>query len=161
MKIGITGHQNIDFPENWAWVKLEIKNIISGFHTPIVGVTCLALGADQIFANSVLENGGMIQAIIPFPGYEDIFDKESRIQLLKLIQSAKEVTVLKRFSESNEDSYLLAGKLVVDISDIMIAVWDGLPAEGMGGTGDIVTYASNLRRRIFHINPNSLTIEEL
>jgi hypothetical protein len=32
----------------------------------------------------------------------------------------------------------------VDRSDVLLAVWDGRPARGFGGTGDVVAYA---RRR--------------
>jgi hypothetical protein len=34
-----------------------------------------------------------------------------------------------------------AGEKVVDLSDTLLAVWDGLPAKGYGGTADVVTYA--------------------
>jgi hypothetical protein len=29
----------------------------------------------------------------------------------------------------------------VDRSDVLLAVWDGQPARGPGGTGDVVAYA--------------------
>lgn len=40
-------------------------------------------------------------------------------------------------------AYFSAGKLVVDQCDVLIAVWDREPARGIGGTGDIVAYASS------------------
>ncbi|MGH3928049.1 MAG: hypothetical protein ACRDTT_35160, partial [Pseudonocardiaceae bacterium] len=45
------------------------------------------------------------------------------------------------FEESTEGSHLTAGQRIVDTSDLLIAVWDGQPAGGRGGTADIVAYA--------------------
>jgi hypothetical protein len=33
------------------------------------------------------------------------------------------------------------GRAVVDRSSVLIAVWDGQPSRGLGGTADVVTYA--------------------
>jgi hypothetical protein len=35
------------------------------------------------------------------------------------------------------------GKVVVDRAEVLIAVWDGLPARGLGGTADVVAYAGS------------------
>jgi hypothetical protein len=42
---------------------------------------------------------------------------------------------------SREDAYERAGRYVVDRSDAIIALWDGEPARGQGGTAAIVAYA--------------------
>jgi hypothetical protein len=34
-----------------------------------------------------------------------------------------------------------AGKVVVDRSSVLVAVWDGQPSRGLGGTADVVRYA--------------------
>ena len=34
-----------------------------------------------------------------------------------------------------------AGKVVVDRSSVLLAVWDGQPSRGLGGTADVVAYA--------------------
>ena len=51
-------------------------------------------------------------------------------------------TVAMPFVESSEDAYFAAGSYIADESDVLLAVWDGRPSGGLGGTGDIV-----LRRR--------------
>jgi hypothetical protein len=43
--------------------------------------------------------------------------------------------------ESTERAHLAAGQVVVDRSERLVAVWDGKPARGIGGTADIVSYA--------------------
>jgi hypothetical protein len=45
------------------------------------------------------------------------------------------------FVESTEQAHLAAGQAVVDRSERLVAVWDGKPARGIGGTADIVSYA--------------------
>jgi hypothetical protein len=35
----------------------------------------------------------------------------------------------------------VAGEILVGLSDELLAVWDGLPARGDGGTADTVAYA--------------------
>ena len=155
MTLGITGHQRIDHPENWSWVESEVRDIVSRFTDPIMGVSCLATGADQIFARVVLEMGGKVQAILPFPEYENVFEGESRFEYLDLLRRCTEVTCIDLPSQSDQDAYWLAGKMVVDRSEVLIAVWDGMPAEGRGGTGDVVTLAQASGVRVIQLNPDT------
>src|ERR1051326_2213357 len=73
VNIGITGHQRLDAPSKWEWVKREIERLLTQNTLPLVGVTSLAIGADQLFAKCVLELGGELMAIIPFVNYERTF----------------------------------------------------------------------------------------
>src|SRR5271165_2228772 len=46
--------------------------------------------------------------------------------------------ISRRIGEvTDEDAYMAAGRRVVDLSDVMIAVWIAKPAKGKGGTADI------------------------
>ena len=45
------------------------------------------------------------------------------------------------FAKSNRDAYLAASEHVLATVDRMVAVWDGQPSDGRGGTGDIVATA--------------------
>ncbi|MCA1708813.1 MAG: hypothetical protein LC808_38260, partial [Actinobacteria bacterium] len=45
------------------------------------------------------------------------------------------------YDSPSEDAFFAAGRRVVDLSDVVVAVWDGMEAKGKGGTGDVVTYA--------------------
>lgn len=119
---------------------------------PLIGVTSLAIGADSIFAESVLQHKGSIEAVIPFPEYELTFDIDDRDRYRRLLKAASRVMLLQK-KRSDEESYLEAGKMVVDLTEMLLAVWDGKPARGLGGTGDIVEYAVRKRKDIFHLNP--------
>jgi hypothetical protein len=74
-----------------------------------------------------------------------------------LLARAATVNVLP-FAEPSEDAYLAAGKYVVDRADILVTLWNGKPAAGKGGTGDIVEYARLLNRPVIHIDPDLLQV---
>lgn len=92
MKIGITGHQKLENPKNWNWVKLEFNKIIGQSSKPFTGVTSLAIGADQLFAEAVLKHGGSLTVIILLIDMNSSFQKEMIVRdiityLIKLRQS--------------------------------------------------------------------------
>jgi hypothetical protein len=39
-------------------------------------------------------------------------------------------------------------------------VWDGQPAAGLGGTGDVVKYACLCGKPLIHLNPVSRTVNK-
>ena len=43
--------------------------------------------------------------------------------------------------------YYDAGVMLVEGSDALLAVWDGLPAKGVGGTGDSCDFARATEKR--------------
>lgn len=49
------------------------------------------------------------------------------------------------------EAYVMAGRATVAHADILIAVWDGLPARGRGGTGEVVALALTRGTPIVHI----------
>jgi hypothetical protein len=49
------------------------------------------------------------------------------------------------------DAYRRVGHYVVDHCDLLIAIWDGQPARGRGGTADIVQYALDRHRRVLRV----------
>ncbi len=149
MKIGITGHQELNDP---SWVKREILRVLYLQSLPLIGITSLAVGADQLFAQAVLECGGALQVVVPFAGYVDSFKADGRQEYERLLASAAIIEVLPAIS-SHEESYFSAGKRVVDVSDLVVAVWNGKPAAGLGGTGDVVNYARYQEKCYIHINP--------
>lgn len=161
MRIGVTGHQKLNEPANWEWVKQEIDRFLSAVSPPFTCVTSLAVGADQLFANAVLQHGGTLEVILPFPEYESTFTKShERQEYTRLLQQALKIEVLEKHG-SDEDAYLASGKRMVDTSELIVAVWDGKPAAGRGGTGDIVIYAIQQRKRTIHLNPNTRKTTEL
>jgi hypothetical protein len=143
MRIGMSGHQDIP-DEAIAFVRRGIMGVVSKVGDDLIGVCSLAAGADQLFASLILEHGGRLHIIIPSEGYETTFSEPHDLnQFRSLLQRADAVEKLT-YSEPSEDAFFAAGHRVVDNSDLLLAVWDGQPAKGKGGTSDIVEYA---RRR--------------
>jgi hypothetical protein len=151
--IGITGHQRLDKLERWTWVANTMRDELTKLEPPLIAVTSLAVGADQLFAELILEGGGSIHAVLPFADIERSFSAGGLSSFRKLLKGAT-VEVLNTFG-TDEDAYLAAGKRVVDLSDIMFAVWNGKPAVGKGGTADIVAYARSQGVPLIHLNPIS------
>jgi hypothetical protein len=158
-RVGITGHQRLPDPADWDWVAGQLNDVVRRTSTPIVGISSLAIGADQLFAEIVLKAGGKVETIIPFESYEETFQKADQARFQRLCRMSSRVDVLPR-AESDEMSYLAAGKRVVNSSDFLIAVWNGKAAEGLGGTADIVRYAVDQNKRVVHINPANRSVAE-
>jgi hypothetical protein len=42
---------------------------------------------------------------------------------------------------SDAHAHMAGSEVLVDLADMVFAVWDGKPARGYGGTADVVSYA--------------------
>lgn len=148
MKTGITGHREL---RDIRWVKKMMQEIV--YEIKITqGFTCLATGADELFAEILIQNRINYTAIIPCKNYESTFNKTSLVNFVFSKNKASNIIELKN-NEPSEKAFNEAGKLVVDNSEILIAVWNGEEAKGLGGTGDIVEYALSKNKKIIHLNP--------
>jgi hypothetical protein len=137
--IGCTGHR--DLPSGaLAYVRSGILAELPHDSDHLVGICSLAIGADQLFARLVLDVGGQLHVVIPSSRYEDTFAPDEIGPYRALLDRARESETLA-FPEPSEDAFLAAGKRVAELSDALIAVWDGQPALGKGGTADIVAFA--------------------
>ncbi|MDQ1295772.1 MAG: hypothetical protein QG608_3659 [Actinomycetota bacterium] len=142
MRIGITGHANLT--ENCVPVVREaIRNRLTelGRGSDLVGVSCLAVGADQIFAAVLLDLGGALEAVLPAPDYRD--EKVSADNLAEfddLLRRADSVRYTTH-PRSGRHAYLEAGHMLLGSVDRLLAVWDGGPSGGLGGTADVVAQA--------------------
>jgi len=140
VRIGITGHSNLT-PDTVPSVAEALREVLAGAEQPLVGLTCLARGADQVFARVVLELGGEIEVVLPASDYRSRKVKpENAAEFGDLIGKASTVTTMP-FETSNRDAYMAASEAVLAAAEAMVAVWDGQPSDGHGGTGDVVTAA--------------------
>jgi hypothetical protein len=140
-RIGCTGHQRLSSATRRD-VAAAVAAILAA-HTDdtLVGVSSLAEGADQLFALAVLAAGGELHLVIPSQGYERTFQSHhSRNTYTALLGLAKSAEILP-FHVPSEEAFLAAGQQVADRCDLLLAVWDGQPAAGKGGTADVVAYA--------------------
>jgi len=115
----------------------------------LVGVSCLAPGADTLFAESVLESGGGLVAVLPAGDYRRVLGRREtepgrRRVLLerfdRLVSAAEEV-VRMPFESSGERAYEAANAELLTRADLLVAVWDGVDTGLDGGTAHTVAEA--------------------
>ena len=107
-------------------------------------VSSLAEGADRIVAHRAQRIGFELQCPLPFHSDEyekDFDDPESKREYRSLLHRATSVFELDGSHERGPEAYLAAGRLLTTHCDVLIAVWDGKPATGVGGTGQVVEEA--------------------
>jgi hypothetical protein len=138
-RIGITGHRDLS-SATCSLVAAAIAAELERF-SAIDGISSLAEGADQLFAEEVLRAGGALTAVVPSAQYGRSFattDGSAAYRRLRAL--AREVIELP-FSSPSEDAYWAAGQRVVGLAEVLLAVWDGTPSRGAGGTADVIAFA--------------------
>lgn len=149
-RVGITGHR--DLGAAGAWVAASLFDLYMS-ESAVEVLTSLAEGADQIAANVAVARALGLYAIVPSEQYEKSFrDAFSRKDYFRLLALSRGVQTLP-YAEPSEEAFFAAGRKVVEQCDVLFAVWDGLPAKGPGGTGDVVEYALAYRRRVVQLDP--------
>lgn len=143
-RIGITGHMNLT-PATEDLVSSALRESLAPYvGDGLVGVSCLARGADQIFARVVLDAGGRLEVVLPTATYRERKVKPHNLAVFDaLLSRATEVHTMP-FTETNRDAYEAANKKLLDSIDRLVAVWDGRPSDAQGGTGATVTEARQL-----------------
>ncbi len=154
-RVGITGHQRLP-PLAAQYADQQIRALLTRVPPPVVGISSLAAGADQLFARNILTAGGELWAVVPSRDYETTFDDTELTVYRDLLASAASTTRLD-FERSSESAYRAAGQWIVDECDQLVAVWDGKPARGLGGTGDIVSYARECDREVLIFWPDEVS----
>ncbi|MGW9022668.1 hypothetical protein ACWGQ5_00190 [Streptomyces sp. NPDC055722] len=137
--IGVTGHRNIPaavLPAVRSGMTVELSA-----RTTAGALSSLAAGADQLFAGIALGVGIPVTAVIPGMDYEaHLGDEVVRAAYRRLLESCTARVDLPK-EPTHEEAYYAAGRWIVDHADRLVAVWDGRPARGQGGTADVVAYA--------------------
>jgi hypothetical protein len=123
-------------------------------------ISPLARGSDRLAAEEALKLGYVLHVAMPFPQteYEKDFTgaespeepalaaTEDLAQFRDLFARAGNAWLSldgDHGPEANR-SYEAVGRFVVRHSDLLLAIWDGKPSSGRGGTADIVRYAANI-----------------
>jgi hypothetical protein len=138
-RIAISGHRGLPALTE-RLVDQALRAALAERAPDVTGMSCLADGADQIFARAVTDLGGTLEAVIPATEYREKLPEDSHPGYDDLLARSAAVHRLP-FTESTPESHMAASKLIVDEADELYAVWDGKPARGYGGTADVVAYA--------------------
>ena len=183
-RVGITGHRDLDDPEisrylpSRLYVRLqEIQRFAQqaarasqGFYHDeedaiLWAISPLAKGADRIFAKAALSLGYKLECPLPFDReeYRKDFRKESTRELSDLLEKefndllerADGVFELDGSREHEPAAYETLGHVVLDQSDILLAIWDGTPAKGAGGTREVIGEARRRGIPVVCLHPDS------
>ncbi|MCC3770894.1 hypothetical protein [Streptomyces sp. UNOC14_S4] len=140
MRIGITGHRGLP-DEVGGRVRSTLADAIRQYPpSGLVGVSCIADGPNAWFAQAVLDHGGRIEVVIPAQRYRDGLPDWHHEPYDALLRQASDIHHTG-ISESDSQAHMSGSELLVGLVDEVLAVWDGQPARGYGGTADVVAYA--------------------
>lgn len=152
--VGVTGHQSMP-PEAVEFAERQLEQFLAAQPGPLVGLSCLAAGSDQLFARAVLNAGGSLIGVIPSKGYESTFDGAARATYVELLGRCTEVIALE-YDHPAEEAFMAGGEEVARRCDVLVAVWDGCPAAGLGGTADAVAFARSLGKQVVVMWPEGV-----
>src|SRR5712664_479660 len=76
-RIAISGHRGLPSPTT-RLIDRAIRAALAERAPDVTGLSCLADGADQIFARAVTDLGGTLEAVIPAAGYREQLPADSR-----------------------------------------------------------------------------------
>ncbi len=125
-RIAVSGHRGLN-TRTTKLIDQAIRERLSEHPDSVTGLSCLADGADQIFARAVIDRGGTLDVIIPAEEYRSGLPAEAHAEYDDLLAHAVAVHQLP-FIESTPESHMAASRLMVDKADELYAVWDGKPA---------------------------------
>ena len=108
-------------------------------------LSALAEGADRYAALAAIDAGVTLSVALPFPVEDyakDFAEPASRDEYARLIAAADKVLVLPGRHEAAAHAYDGVGVVILENSDVILAVWDGGASAGKGGTTDLVGRAA-------------------
>ncbi|GAA2743103.1 hypothetical protein [Kitasatospora cinereorecta] len=143
--IAVTGHLDLA-GAGLPSIRAELLALLGPYARggTLTGLSCIAPGADALFADVVLELGGRLEVVLPsaryraaavaagYTAYAEEFDR--------LCRAAAEVLVLPA-PEPDSAAYVAANAELLRRADRLVAVWDGGPGNGPGGTAHMVAAA--------------------
>ena len=179
LRIGITGHRGPPkLPdESVASIRAAIDHVLAamveegrkaqiaydaatpteqGATAEFVVISSLAEGADRLVAEAGLAAGFTLDAVLPFHRDEyarDFKTEDSQTAYGTLMQRAASVFELDGNPADRPRAYETAGLIMLANIDLLITIWDGNAAAGVGGTAQIISRAVSNGIPIIWIEP--------
>jgi hypothetical protein len=138
----VTGHMDLTEPST-ELVRSALRELLATYADGnLFGVSCIARGADSLFAEALLDVGGHLVVVLPSRDYRDAKVKPDHAPVFdRLIGAASEVIVLDHENASRA-AYTEANSEILERAERLVAVWDGSPPSPKGaGTADTVLEA--------------------
>ena len=174
LAVGVTGHrlqrlQSVDLQalretvaDLLSRVSNAVDSAVAGHKTHFAStaptlrlVSALADGADTIAAEAALASGWRLDACLPFVRDEyatDFSEGEHRERFAQLLDSASATFTLTGQRAGADVAYEAVGRVLLDQVDILVALWDGDPGRGRGGTARVVAEAIARHIPVIHID---------
>lgn len=159
--VGFTGHRRIENETKIAQVLREVvASIQREMSGALVGRSSIASGADTLFAEAWLAAHLKWIALLPFPEaeFKKDFAEADWKRARALLDRAERIEISSETAQRPR-SYLDCGLATVDGADLMVAVWDGKPPRGQGGTAQIVEHARVAQKPLILISADGLEIK--
>ncbi|MGE7137839.1 hypothetical protein ACQKIE_09445 [Luteibacter sp. NPDC031894] len=155
--VGVTSHRDIA-PDQWEDIRQRVRDFFAALTDrfpglPIVLLSSLAEGGDQLVAREALASGAHLMAPLPLPPdlYLDDFDDPEVRRSFETLCAQAEVVLLPRLMDKprhaiatpgveRDRQYATAGVYIASHCHVLLALWDGNDVGGFGGTAQIVTY---------------------
>ncbi|MFC9683617.1 hypothetical protein [Streptomyces sp. NPDC056948] len=140
--IAVTGHMDLA-DEAVSPLRAALRDVLAGLPLDLlVGRSCLARGADTLFAEEVLSLGGRISAIIPSLDYRETVVRPADLARFDLLRDAAAEVVVMPYEHAGRAAYEAANRELLQGADRLMAIWDGSAPTGRGGgTADTVAAA--------------------
>jgi hypothetical protein len=166
LRIGITGHRDLsaDHPGLTTEIANAVEYIsellavdperIRSGEIALTAVSALAEGADRLVAAEILKRpGSQLEIVLPLPPEEYRRDFPASVAQFEEFMTRAGATIdTVQAAGPRDQAYELAGRAVVDRSDVMIVIWDGETARGRGGTAEIYSYAQRWQKPVILIS---------
>jgi hypothetical protein len=162
LAIGFTGHRKLgDEPRLRAAILQFLQEWKAKTPGIVYGVSSVASGGDLLFAESCLELGFAVRILLPLPKeqFREDFDAASWQRAERILDRAMSVEVFGG-SDTREESYYECGIETVQQSQLLLALWDGEPSRGLGGTADIFDFAKNQNRPVVWMDSGTASVKE-
>ncbi|MEV7563026.1 hypothetical protein [Streptomyces sp. NPDC089795] len=139
--IAVTGHVNLT-AASVPPVGEALRALLARYPAPeLTGMSCLAPGADTVFADAVLALGGRLMAVLPSADHRArLPEGPDAVAFDRLLGAAAEVEVMP-YRRAGTDAYVAANRLLLGRAELLVAVWDGGPGGRPGGTAHAVAAA--------------------
>jgi hypothetical protein len=143
--VAVTGHRHLAV-EDLGAIEQAVRAAMIDLqkrcpHSPFWLMSGLAEGADSIAARCALELGWQVHAVMPVSLQDhesSLSSAQARETFHQLHSRCASLTILPLSSEAPDQKYLDVANYLCQQGQWLIAVWDGKPAEGPGGTADVV-----------------------
>jgi hypothetical protein len=158
--VGFTGHRQLaDAGGAARAITAALEALRREVPGEWIGLSSIATGSDQLFVQQLLNLRMSWHAILPLPQaeFQKDFSPTGWVDVEQWLGRAEHLRTIN-VNGSREDAYLDCGLETVDGADVLIALWDGEPAHGKGGTADVVEYARSIGKPVLILDADTLLL---